>query len=101
MTSNTLPPVLTRQDFDTDEEFELYQTSERDEWKSTGEIRERRLLWQKAARNTINQKRIRISLAIPERNLARLKSLALRKGVPYQTLINEILHQHVRRVSDD
>jgi len=48
---------------------------------------------QEAARATINEERTRISLRVPKSDLARLKARALREGVPYQTLINSILHQ--------
>ena len=101
MKSSVLPPPLTRQDFDTDEEFEIYLSSENGEWVSTGNIKQEREEWKKVAHQTVNSKRTRISLAVPDRNLARIKSLALRKGIPYQTLINEILHQHVRQSTDD
>ena len=48
---------------------------------------------QQAARATINEERTRISLRVPKSDLARLKARALREGIPYQTLINSILHQ--------
>ena len=91
-----LPPKLTRKDFDSDEEYALYVSTEAGEWESTGDTELKKPHWKQAAEHTISGKRTRISLSIPERNLSRLKSLALRRGVPYQTLINEVLHQHVK-----
>lgn len=69
--------------------------SESDEWVSVGELEQRRSFWAQAAKNTIESKRQRISISIPERDLARLKAKALEQGMPYQTLINSILHKYV------
>ena len=93
----SLPPILTRTDFDSDEEFEIYQSSEAGEWVSSGDLEQQRKMWKDSAKATIHEKRSRISLSIPDRNLARLKSQALRQGVPYQTLINQVLHQFLRQ----
>ncbi len=48
-----------------------------------------------AAKATINEARVKVSLRIPESDLQRLKARALRDGLPYQTLINSILHKAV------
>jgi predicted DNA binding CopG/RHH family protein len=48
-----------------------------------------------AARNTLNDERVPISLRISKHNLSKLKARALREGMPYQTLINSILHKAV------
>lgn len=53
---------------------------------------------QAVARATINEERSPISLRIPKTDLSRLKARALREGVPYQTLINSILHKAVSAV---
>ncbi len=50
---------------------------------------------QAAARETINEERSRISLRVPKTDLSRLKALAMKEGIPYQTLINSILHKAV------
>ena len=49
----------------------------------------------KAARATINDERFKVSLRIPKGDLTRLKSRALQEGIPYQTLINSIIHKYV------
>ncbi|MCQ1854821.1 CopG family antitoxin [Neorhizobium galegae] len=84
----------TKPDNDLSEQ-EIIALSEADEWVSVGPIEERRRFWQDAARDTIEGKRQRISISIPERDLARLKAKALEQGMPYQTLINSILHKYV------
>jgi predicted DNA binding CopG/RHH family protein len=76
-------------------EAEIMAASEADAWVSVGDISARREFWKQAARNTMEGKRQRISIAIPERDLARLKAKAMEQGVPYQTLINSIIHKYV------
>ena len=44
---------------------------------------------------TLDGKRRRISISIPERDLVKLKTRAAEEGMPYQTLINSILHKYV------
>jgi predicted DNA binding CopG/RHH family protein len=76
-------------------EAEIVAASETDTWVSVGDVSERRQFWKDAARQAIDGKRQRISIAIPERDLARLKAKAMEEGVPYQTLINSIIHKYV------
>jgi predicted DNA binding CopG/RHH family protein len=47
------------------------------------------------ARATMADERAKISLRIPKRDLTRLKSRALQEGIPYQTLINALIHRYV------
>ncbi|HEY1453746.1 MAG TPA: CopG family antitoxin [Roseiarcus sp.] len=47
------------------------------------------------ARATMSGERAKISLRIPRRDLARLKSRALQEGIPYQSLINALIHRYV------
>ncbi|MEO5322405.1 DNA-binding protein [Mesorhizobium sp. CC13] len=77
------------------EERDLIDSAERGEWVSTGEIEARRAFWREAAKGVLDGKRQRIS--IPERDLARLKARAAEEGMPYQTLINSILHKYGER----
>ena len=100
MKKSKLPPILARKDFDSDEEYAIYQTTENSEWEAVpDDIEVTRSKWQKSAKQTINSKRTRITIAIPDRNLNRIRSLALRRGVPYQTLINEVLQEHLKKTS--
>ena len=47
------------------------------------------------ARATMAGERAKISLRIPKQDLVRLKSRALEEGIPYQTLINALIHRYV------
>ena len=49
------------------------------------------------ARATINDERFKVSLRVPRGDLTRLKSKALQEGIPYQTLINSLIHKYVSR----
>ncbi len=49
------------------------------------------------ARNTFSKTKS-INIRISERDLLRLKVKALKKGLPYQTLISSTLHQEAERV---
>jgi predicted DNA binding CopG/RHH family protein len=88
-------PAIGR--FLDDEEEELYAAIESDDYEF-GEntlTPERKAELMQAARNTLNDERVPISLRISKRNLSKLKARALREGMPYQTLINSILHKAV------
>jgi predicted DNA binding CopG/RHH family protein len=50
---------------------------------------------QALAHATMNARREKITLRISHVDLARLKSRAMQDGMPYQTLINSILHKAV------
>jgi predicted DNA binding CopG/RHH family protein len=87
-----LPPMLTRADFDSDEEFEEYEFLENGDYEIPPLDPERKAELEEAARNTLKRKRI--SIMVRERDLEKLKAKAEKLGMPYQTLINSILHQY-------
>jgi predicted DNA binding CopG/RHH family protein len=66
----------------SDEEKDLIESTERGEWRSVGNIAERRAFWQKAAQGVLDGRRQRISISVPERDLARLKARAAEEGMP-------------------
>lgn len=78
-------------------EKELIRATEStDSWRSVGDPKERKRLWQHIASRTIEGTRKRISLSVNEEDLARLRAEAVRTGVPYQTIINSLIRRHVR-----
>lgn len=80
-----------------DEERELLKAVESEDHVPqsvmTPELREH---YRQAARNTINEGSVKVSIRIAQSDLARVKARALREGIPYQTLIKSIIHQAVR-----
>jgi predicted DNA binding CopG/RHH family protein len=54
-----------------------------------------RVEYRAIAKANMNERRVKISLRLPESDLERLKAKALREGLPYQSLIGSILHKAV------
>lgn len=81
--------------FIDDEEKSLFKAIELDSYEqgvsTLSESRRKEL--KQIAQSTMNEERTRISLRIPSSDLSRIKARALREGMPYQTLINAILHK--------
>lgn len=82
-----------------DEERELIEAIEAGEYDGSESLLTdaRRAELQQIARNTLNEQRQKISLRVPRTDLARLKAKAMREGVPYQTVINSLIHKHVNQ----
>lgn len=80
-----------------DEERELIEAIEGGEYDGAQSLltEERLAELQQIARNTLNEERQKISIRVPRTDLARLKAKAMREGVPYQTVINSLIHKHV------
>jgi predicted DNA binding CopG/RHH family protein len=78
-----------------EEERELIESTERGEWVPVANFEEERAKWEAAARAYLERKRQRISISIPLSDLNRIKARAAEEGIPYQTLINSILHKYV------
>jgi predicted DNA binding CopG/RHH family protein len=79
------------------EEEELFRAVESDsyEFGKNSLTPERKTELQNASRRTLNDERVQITLRVSKYNLSKLKARALREGMPYQTLINSILHKSV------
>lgn len=84
------------------DEMDLYKSIESEDFEPISQLTsERRVELQKIAKATINEERVKISLRLPKTDLERLKSQAMRDGMPYQTLINSILHKAVRALANE
>jgi predicted DNA binding CopG/RHH family protein len=80
---------------DADEEafIESFETSQAP--LKSGLTPERRREIESMARAAMTDERAKISLRVPKGDLERLKSRALQEGIPYQTLINALIHRYV------
>jgi predicted DNA binding CopG/RHH family protein len=79
-----------------DEERELIESLEADDAVFKSHLTPaRKKQIEMIARATMNGERDKITLRISRSDLSRLKSKALQEGMPYQTLINSILHKAV------
>ena len=79
------------------EEKDLLESFERDEWESVPDLEKRKLELQEYARETLRKDK-RVNIRITGRDLRQLQRIALREGLPYQTLISSILHKYVNGV---
>jgi len=78
---------------DLDEyETELLQSVENGEWQSRGNVDERMKELQSFVKS---QKKKAISIRIGENDIYELKKKALESGVPYQNIIQMLIHQFV------
>jgi len=76
---------------DLDEyETELLQSVENGEWQSRGDIDNRMKELQSFVKN---QKKKAISIRVGENDIYELKKKALESGVPYQNIIQMLIHQ--------
>lgn len=77
-----------------EEEKDLLDSFQRGEWESNKNISERKEELKEYARATIRKDK-RVNIRISERDLRELQRIALREGLPYQTLISSTLHKFV------
>ncbi len=85
--------------FDNDEK-ELLDSFEKNEWHSVKDLKQRKLELEESARATIRKDK-RVNIRISERDLKELQKIALKEGLPYQTLISSILHKYVNKAQTE
>jgi predicted DNA binding CopG/RHH family protein len=78
------------------DEKELLDSFEKNEWHSVKDLKQRKLELEESARATIRKDK-RVNIRISERDLKELQKIALKEGLPYQTLISSILHKYVNK----
>lgn len=78
-------------------EKELLDSFEKREWKSVTNLSKRKTELKEYARDTIKKNK-RVNIRISERDLNELQRIAVREGLPYQTLIASILHKYVNGI---
>nr|VFK38168.1 MAG: Predicted DNA binding protein, CopG/RHH family [Candidatus Kentron sp. TC]VFK38818.1 MAG: Predicted DNA binding protein, CopG/RHH family [Candidatus Kentron sp. TC]VFK54419.1 MAG: Predicted DNA binding protein, CopG/RHH family [Candidatus Kentron sp. TC] len=63
-----------------------------EEFEPDPNLDERKMAWRQALRKTVKRKPV--TLRLQEQDIRRIKSMAYRKGIPYQTLISSIVHEY-------
>ena len=76
------------------EEKQLLASVERGEWRPVKLTAKEKSRYIQAARNTL-RKNQRINIRLCQNDLEGLKLVAVREGLPYQTLITSVLHKYV------
>jgi|AntAceMinimDraft_16_1070373.scaffolds.fasta_scaffold03028_5 predicted DNA binding CopG/RHH family protein len=74
-------------------EKEILKDFEAGKFKKVSSIKKRAALYQEHARQSLNKTR-NINIRLSHADLQRIKSLAVEKGMPYQTLISSLLHRY-------
>ena len=72
-------------------EADILQSVENGEWQSRGDIEKRAKELQSYIKN---QKKKAISIRVSENDIYVLKKKALQSGVPYQNIIQMLIHQY-------
>lgn len=75
-------------------ELKLLASYENEEWKSVKKIKEQKETYRAYARATFRKDK-RVNIRISEKDLLDLQKVAIRQGIPYQTLISSVLHKFV------
>ena len=74
------------------EERDLLESFERDEWRAVDD-REAEMARFVGVADQADRKEMRVNIRLSRRDLLRIKAIALREGIPYQTLISSVLHK--------
>lgn len=74
-------------------EKKLLKQFEAGEFKSVRNAKKEASQYRQYAQNTLSKTR-NINIRLSDRDLQKIKALAARKGLPYQTLISSLLHQY-------
>ncbi|MFC1596152.1 CopG family antitoxin [Candidatus Margulisiibacteriota bacterium] len=77
------------------EEQILLESFENGEWQSSGNLESRREQLKRYVKHTIKSKKS-ISLRLPEGDLFEIKKKSLEVDIPYQTLIQILVHRYVQ-----
>lgn len=80
------------------EEKELIAEIDRNEWQPVADEKRKELLEvSKTAGTNTRNKTERMNIRVSESDMLRLKAKAIEKGIPYQTLLTELIHEYVHR----
>jgi predicted DNA binding CopG/RHH family protein len=77
----------------TKEEEELLQDIENGDYKSIDNVQEELLSVKNAAKNT-TAKTKNINIRVTQADIMRLKSKSIEVGIPYQTIVNALIHNY-------
>ncbi len=76
------------------EELELLKSLENGEWQSIKNLEQELKKHKQIAKNSMKKDK-RINIRLSSKDLELLKTTAIERGLPYQTLVSSILHQYV------
>ncbi|MEX0877676.1 MAG: hypothetical protein WDZ40_02305 [Candidatus Spechtbacterales bacterium] len=82
------------------EEKKILEDFDKEELKRVRGIEKEKERYGKYAKNTLGKSKS-INIRLSERDLQKLKAIAVEKGMPYQTLISSLLHQYSSKKKKD
>ncbi len=74
-------------------EKKVLKDFEQDKLKKVPNAKKKALLYKECARQTLNKTK-NINIRLSYKDLQEIKAKAIKKGMPYQTLISSLLHQY-------
>jgi len=77
-----------------DDEKELFESIEKGEWSSVGNLSQEIAVAKEAAEATYGKDQ-RMNIRISSRDMSSLKVRAREEGIPYQTLVSSIIHRYL------
>ena len=77
-----------------EEEKALSKSFDRGEWRSVKNINREKQKLRDAAKNTL-KKDARINIRLSSKDLGDIQVIAVREGIPYQTLLSSVIHKYV------
>lgn len=80
----------------TNEEKQIIRDYNAGEYKIVKNFDEEKRRHMDYAKATLEKNKT-INIRISEKDLLKLKSLAIKEGMPYQTLIHSLLHKHINQ----
>ena len=75
------------------EEKELSDSYDRGEWRSVKNLEREKQKLRDAAKNTL-KKDARINIRLSSKDLGDIQVIAVREGIPYQTLLSSVIHKY-------
>lgn len=75
------------------EERELAESNERGEWHSVKNVKRETQKLRDAAKSTL-KKDARINIRLSSKDLGDIQVIAVREGIPYQTLLSSVIHKY-------
>jgi len=77
-----------------DEEKAILESYERGEWAPVKNAKKETKKLQRYAKNTLKKDK-RINIRMSSKDLDQVQVMAVREGIPYQTLVSSIIHKYV------
>ena len=77
-----------------EDEKELFESVEKGEWGSVGNLAEEISMAREAAEATYGKDQ-RMNIRISSKDMSRLKVRAREEGIPYQTLVSSLIHKYL------